>query len=320
MRCSTSIILSVFFLYSTAEAKIPQSLLDQKKAVVSVHVKDRSGDDIAREAGVVVDESGIVVSSCRMIRTWLSAIDNELVISTEKGAVPIHRLLSYNLQFDVAVFKVDAEGFRSARLSSDSIGAYIKRHVERYKKTAKATPHDRPLPDIVNSYAPESNKFRQPDHVDMPAIAPPDTRKSRFQQGLAYAKEKRYAEAVEEFNAEINKNPQHGDAYLNLGLALYSMNRYTEAIDAYKKALALGPETKSLYNKIGTIYLILADYQAALDSFRNALRLDNNDPATHFNIALTYILRGDKNTAWETYVTLKKIDGGFARKLLELLD
>jgi Ca-activated chloride channel family protein len=72
----------------------------------------------------------------------------------------------------------------------------------------------------------------------------PKSREAQFNLGDAQFKQKRYDEAIREFqnSAVTTKNAADQSASLyNIGNSLFEANKYPESIEAYKKALALNP-------------------------------------------------------------------------------
>ena len=58
-------------------------------------------------------------------------------------------------------------------------------------------------------------------------------------------------EAIAEFQAALQFNPDDVAAHNNLGAAFVSQKRFDEAIDEYQKVLAIKPEDVTAYNNLG---------------------------------------------------------------------
>lgn len=309
---------------SDAYARDAAFLSGQKRAEVSISVKDASGKDIAQGTGFIVDREGIVATSCRMISIWLDDVGYDLTVRTGEGnTFSLYRLLGCNKKFDIAVFKLDADGFAAVRLlSGNNIAEYIKSQINRYKRIVKVNPPKKePQPEVVYKMPDlEERAVETPLPVEEIIVKSLDTPDSHYLRGLEYAGAKKYTEAVEEYNEALKLKSDHIDAHINLGLAYYKLERYNDAIESYNRALKLRPDSKSVYNKLGTIHLILGEYSEALKAFKKALSIDGNDPATHFNLAITDILKGDRDSAWLKYMVLKSLDAEIANRLLDLIN
>lgn len=91
--------------------------------------------------------------------------------------------------------------------------------------------------------------------------------------------EKRFEDAMYEFQSAIDLYPSYGQAYSNLGLTYQKLNRTAEALWANRKAIDLANgknknrvQASSYYN-IARIYEATERWQDALDSFRKAKSL-----------------------------------------------
>ncbi|GAB4418120.1 MAG: hypothetical protein OHK0032_14170 [Thermodesulfovibrionales bacterium] len=309
-------IIFLLILSSNADARVPDFLSGQKKAIVSINVKDKSKRDVAQGTGFVVDREGLVATSCKMISKWLEDVQYDLIVRAGGGKTfPLYRLIAYNPRIDIAIFKINAEGLTAARLpAGNRIAEYIESAVARYKRMVRNI--RKVSPDVTFS---GKRAVEIPESDRGVPYKPPDTAESHYLSGLTYAGSKRYTEAIDEYRKALRIKPDNLDAYINLGLAYYKVDRYRDAIDAYNQALKLRPGSKSIYNKLGTIYLILGEYQAAIRAFENALSIDDKDPTTHFNLAIADFLKGDRDSAWQKYIALKGLDADLANKLRELI-
>lgn len=307
-----AIVLIILLLISSdVEASITDLFPGQEKAIVSVHIMDKYGRDIAKGTGVMVDKDGIVVANCSMVSRWLEDVEYDLVIRTGKDdSFSLYRLIACNPRIDIAVFKVEAENFESARLPANrEIAEYIRRSINRYKKTIKELRYR----DV------EKKPMPIQEEEEKVTAVPPWSAEFLYLNGLAYARMEKYTEAIEEYKKALEVRPDLADIYIDLGIAYYKLKRYRESIDAYKQALRFIPGSKTIYNRIGTIHLILGEYPEAYDAFKHALSIDDKDPTIYLNLAIVDILNGDRDAAWQRYVILKELDRRLADILSELL-
>lgn len=91
--------------------------------------------------------------------------------------------------------------------------------------------------------------------------------------GLTYFLQKRYEEALTEFDNGMKITSEYGDLYNNKGLTLLAMNRTDEALNEFKKALNTpaysNPETA--YFNIGRIYFLKEQWVEAGFHFEKAI-------------------------------------------------
>lgn len=69
-----------------------------------------------------------------------------------------------------------------------------------------------------------------------------------YNRGLAYIREKRYEDAIDDFSRTIQLNPKVAQAYYNRALAYYTLEKYPAAMADLNQALALnGKDGSALY-------------------------------------------------------------------------
>lgn len=317
--------LAILFLFlsSVADAMV-FPIKVQKEAVVEVNVIDKSGRTIMAGKGYIVDSEGLIATDCRMVLRWYEDIQNDLIVKTTEGNFPLYRLIAYNRDHGLAIFKINTEGLPSISLDSrDKTTAYIKRVVKIYKdmsraskqtsKERHATKETEGFQDVEPEDRRSSREARNKGSVDFPSTSP-------FLSGLRYVSLKRYREAIEEFEKAIRIEPINPEIYMNLGLAYYKIGMYRDSIDAFKRALLYGAVSKSVYNKLGSLYIVLGEYNEAVDAFRKALSIDNTDPMSHFNLAIALFMKGDSDEAWNEYILLRGLDEGLARRLWDIIN
>jgi len=73
--------------------------------------------------------------------------------------------------------------------------------------------------------------------------------KEFFNKGLAWDKQGKYDEAIEDFNKAIRLDPNFASAYFYKGLAQYNKGELKTALTDFQRALILDPEN-SEYKKI----------------------------------------------------------------------
>jgi len=92
----------------------------------------------------------------------------------------------------------------------------------------------------------------------------------------ALQQQKRYAEALADYDAALALQADFAAAWNNRGIALHELRRYEEALASYDRALSLQPEFAVAWNNRGNTLLDLKDYPAALDSQAHALLFNPN--------------------------------------------
>lgn len=113
--------------------------------------------------------------------------------------------------------------------------------------------------------------------------------KEHFELGLQLAREKQYEQAISEFEAAAEIDPEQYAVYANLGRAYAAVNQSEKAIEAYQRALELNPEEAGVYNNLGQVYVNLRRFDEARQAFEKAAELSPADAATfYFNLGVTF--------------------------------
>jgi len=97
-------------------------------------------------------------------------------------------------------------------------------------------------------------------------------------------------------------------AHLNLGVALEKQRRYTEAIAEYQEALRLNPKNADTHNNLGNLFDTAGKTNAALAEYQEALRLDPKSVAPHNNLGTFYVEIGNLDAAMKEYNEAAQLD------------
>ncbi len=98
-----------------------------------------------------------------------------------------------------------------------------------------------------------------------------------IEQSEKLIKQKRYAAAVAILDQDLDRNPQHFDAWWQKGTALCNLHRYEEALDCYQSALAINPNVASLWQNSALLLSVMSQPQQAIDMYNRALELEPDD-------------------------------------------
>jgi tetratricopeptide (TPR) repeat protein len=80
----------------------------------------------------------------------------------------------------------------------------------------------------------------------------PDDPSVRQIRGIYLSLQRKYARAVEDFQAAIQQQPNNANAHYNLGLAYFELGNYEQAQEEAKLAQSLGFPLEGLKNKLKT--------------------------------------------------------------------
>lgn len=91
-----------------------------------------------------------------------------------------------------------------------------------------------------------------------------------YKQGTKLYTEKKYAEAIVQFDQALKIDNHYANAHYNKALALKSMEKYDESIAEHKKALELDPQNILYLCSKGRLHLKLHEHAEALKCFEDA--------------------------------------------------
>lgn len=106
------------FTVSPIDATIPDIVLKQKKAVVTIYINDKDGNQVATGSGFVIDPNGIIATNFHIVSKWLEA-DNTILFKMENGSFyPVEALISFDEDNDVALLKVSGKELLTIKLAT----------------------------------------------------------------------------------------------------------------------------------------------------------------------------------------------------------
>ncbi len=83
-----------------------------------------------------------------------------------------------------------------------------------------------------------------------------------------------FEDAIQQFEAALEKNPEHPGAHLGLAITFLQMGQFEDAIAKFDQVLSLDPQMAVAYADRGIAWDRLGEYEKALADYRTALELD----------------------------------------------
>jgi tetratricopeptide (TPR) repeat protein len=124
-----------------------------------------------------------------------------------------------------------------------------------------------------------------------------------FLRGSTFEREKRYAEAEEQFKKVVASDSEHASALNYLGYMLADQNtKLEEALGYLKRAVNLDPANGAYLDSIGWAYFRLGKYELAEENLLKASQKINTDPTVHDHLGDLYQKTGRLKLAathWE---------------------
>ncbi|HWB62965.1 MAG TPA: tetratricopeptide repeat protein, partial [Chitinophagales bacterium] len=97
-----------------------------------------------------------------------------------------------------------------------------------------------------------------------------------------------YTDAEASYKKALTKKKDMPEAVFNLGDAVYEQKRYDEAIKQFEQSAKTNPDPlvkAKAYHNLGNVYLEQRKWQDAANAYINALKLNPNDRDTKYNLA-----------------------------------
>jgi tetratricopeptide (TPR) repeat protein len=124
-----------------------------------------------------------------------------------------------------------------------------------------------------------------------------------FLRGSTYEREKKYAEAEEQFHKVLASDPEHASALNYLGYMLADQDmKLEEALGYIKRAVDLDPANGAYLDSLGWVYFRLGKYDLAEENLLKASEKINTDPTVHDHLGDLYQKTGRLKLAaanWE---------------------
>ena len=115
-----------------------------------------------------------------------------------------------------------------------------------------------------------------------------------------------YAEAAEQFQAELNNDPKHAQAMLYLADSELQMNQPDPALPLLQKVVSFSPEDAMAHRDLGVLYAGRGENDAAISELQKAIHLRPSDVNAHYRLARVYRAMGRKE---EANAEFKKVSG-----------
>jgi len=136
--------------------------------------------------------------------------------------------------------------------------------------------------------------------------------------GHALVSQKRFEEAVTQYQRAIKINPDYSKAYNNLGHVLNELKRYDEAIEQFQQAISIEAKYAEVYNNQGNALKRKGKLKESKAYFEEAVRFADDYAEAHFKLAATLALQGRSNEAIGQYQQVLQIKPDFIQAHINL--
>ena len=137
--------------------------------------------------------------------------------------------------------------------------------------------------------------------------------KAKFDQGVTLYDAGQYNEALAEFNAALEIDPNQPGILARAGDCYLKMNRNEEALEAYDKALVLDSGDASLYAQKGVVLSRLGKAEESQEMFTKSAQLDPAGAGMNFyNMGVTMYNASEMDKAADAFKRSIAADSNYA--------
>jgi len=139
--------------------------------------------------------------------------------------------------------------------------------------------------------------------------------------GLAYLywTQKRYEEAIPEFKAELDNDPQNNQAMIYLGDTYVQQNDFDKAKAVLEEANRFQTTDPLIHLDLGIVYMETGESPTAIREFNKTVELEPDNVAAHFRLAKIYQSTGKREEAKVEFAKAsalnKKTDEGLYNRI-----
>jgi tetratricopeptide (TPR) repeat protein len=341
------ITIFLFFLISSIGvppfAQASDGFSHYRESVVSITVSDTNGKEVGKGTGFVVEQDGIIATSCSVLALWYEDIQNTMTVTMQnKELFPVNDVLYYDCRKNVALIKIAAKGLSSLKLTTDHkfrkgenvilLSSFVTDSRQIYAKIKGVSGG---FSEINISITPE--RGGSPVLTEKGAVIGIATfllKKRKKVSGIVAAAEienqivryKKYvkrfqttqtrssrAQPTQKIEPEISniQKTEKPDDFMNhylIGSDQERRQMYASAIESFKEVIAVNPGYGVAYSNLGNVYYKIGRYDDAADSYRQAIRISPGAPSLYTKLGTVLIILGEYKQAIEAFDNAIKID------------
>ncbi|MCL5023503.1 MAG: tetratricopeptide repeat-containing serine protease family protein [Nitrospirae bacterium] len=343
-----SLAVSLIVMVHSVDARVPNLAPAAKKGVVAVYVDDRKGAHIVSATGIIVDERGIVATSCYVIPKWLEKVENSLKVETEKGSsFPVENLLSENCRNNIVLVQIRGKGLPAVKLAADRVpktgeevalvtmaGPAAGVKAARIKAVNRKNGFSRlsaPI-TVARDGSPVLDKkgevigvatFLPAKKQNQPAVIPARQIEKEFARLKALIEKLLLSpsappasperELPEALVPSLTKEQREGkyltaESAFQAGSAYDKARRYREAIEAYSRAVKMKSDYGEAYVNLGVAYYKLERYAEAVEAYKKAITIQAGNHSVYDKLGATYVILGEYAKALDAFRQSIRLD------------
>lgn len=140
-----------------------------------------------------------------------------------------------------------------------------------------------------------------------------------FENGVKLSDEGKYAEAIEEFNKALEKDPQEPVIVARIAEANLKLGKNEEALAHFQKAIELNPNEPTLYTNMGVTLSKLGRVAESQEAFKKAAAMNPAYAAqNYYNLGITMVNSGKSEEAAAAFKEAIAADPNYAEAYYQL--
>ena len=108
---------------------------------------------------------------------------------------------------------------------------------------------------------------------------------------------KKFDQAIEQFQKAIQQNRESAEAHFYLGLSYFMLEQYEEAVISNKTAIACEPGDAMMYLHLGVACQILNRLEEAAEAYKHTIELNPDDPEGYSRLGAVLSDLGQRDEA-----------------------
>lgn len=173
---------------------------------------------------------------------------------------------------------------------------------------------------MAEGYEPQNinvnlSAIRKNKPVDIKLFPIPD---SPLSKGDALYQEKKYAEALEEYQIVLSENQALHETYEKIGLCYYRLDDLENAVEFFKLMLEKDPKSRGALINLSAIYFQRGELEEGMKYFNRLDEKSLTDPSLFYNIGILLFKNGQIDLAIDHLNKCIKLDPNYVNGYYQL--
>jgi tetratricopeptide (TPR) repeat protein len=130
--------------------------------------------------------------------------------------------------------------------------------------------------------------------------------------------QKKYGEALQEYQRALEENPDLNQAYEKIGLCHYRLDDYDKAIEAFERMLEREPDSQETLINLSAIYFERGELEDGMKYFKKIDEESLTDPNTFYNIGILLFKNGEIDMALDSLTKCITLDPTYVNGYYQL--